>query len=213
MNDSPVLWYLNRATGVVCLVLFTLVMLLGIAVRLRGRLPGLPRFGTVWLHRDISLTAVAFLAAHIVTAAADSYVSIGLTDALVPFVSGYQPLWTGLGTVAFDLMLAVTVTSLVRVRLGRRIWRAVHWLAYASWPVAVAHGIGIGTDAGAGWALWLTMGCVAAVAVAVGVRVMKGVRDSQEQQPATILAAATARDRVPAVSAPGGSARTPRTGA
>jgi predicted ferric reductase len=205
MSDSAVLWYLNRATGIVCLVLFTLVMLLGIAVRLQGRLPGLPRFGTIGLHRNISLTSVVFLAVHIVSAVADSYVSISPTDALVPFVSGYQPLWTGLGTVALDLMLAVTVTSLIRVRLGHRIWRAVHWLAYASWPVAVAHGIGIGTDSGSGWALWLTLGCVAVVALAVALRVMNGVRGAQEQQPATILAAAGSdRGRIPS----GTSART-----
>lgn len=46
MSDE-ILWYANRATGAVCLVLFTVVVLLGIAVRLRTRIPGLPRFGTV----------------------------------------------------------------------------------------------------------------------------------------------------------------------
>lgn len=52
--SSEILWYANRATGAVCLVLFTVVVLLGIAVRLRTRLPGLPRFGTVNLHRTLS---------------------------------------------------------------------------------------------------------------------------------------------------------------
>jgi predicted ferric reductase len=131
-------------------VLFSAVMLLGIAVRLRTRLPGLPRFGTSDLHRNLSLLSVAFLGAHIVTAVVDSYVSIGWLAVLVPFASGYQPLWTGLGTVAFDLLLAVAATSLLRVRLGHRVWRGVHWLAYASWPVAVVHGVGIGTDSSTG---------------------------------------------------------------
>jgi predicted ferric reductase len=164
------LWYLNRATGVVSLVLFTAVVLLGVGVHLRTRLPGLPRFGTVTLHRSVSLIAVVFLGLHIVTAVADSYVSISVADVVVPFAGSYEPLWLGLGTVAFDLMLAVVATSLLRARLGHRTWRAVHWLAYASWPLAVVHGLGIGTDLASGWLLWLGIGCVAAVAAALVAR-------------------------------------------
>jgi predicted ferric reductase len=189
MSDPAVVWYLNRATGIVSLVLLSAVMLLGIAVRLRTRLPGLPRFATSGLHRNLSLLSVAFLCAHIVTAVVDGYVSIGWVDVLVPFASGYQPWWTGLGTVAFDLLLAVLVTSLLRMRLGHRVWRAVHWTAYASWPVAVAHGVGIGTDSGT-WALWLTVGCVALVLAAVAVRVVGDARRSRRDQPASVLATA-----------------------
>jgi predicted ferric reductase len=178
------LWYVNRATGVVCLVLFTAVVLLGVAVHLRTRFPGLPRFGTVALHRGVSLVAMVFLGAHIASAVADSYVSISLTDVLVPFVGSYDPLWLGLGTVAFDLLLAVVVTSLLRARLGHRVWRAVHWLAYASWPRAVVHGLGIGTDLASGWMLWLTAGCVAAVAVGL---VLRTVPAPRRDRPADIL--------------------------
>uniref|UniRef100_A0AAU1ZUS7 Ferric reductase-like transmembrane domain-containing protein n=1 Tax=Streptomyces sp. NBC_00093 TaxID=2975649 RepID=A0AAU1ZUS7_9ACTN len=172
---SETLWYANRATGAVCLVLFTVVVLLGIAVRLRAKLPGLPRFGTVSLHRTLSLSATAFLAFHIAAAVIDGYVDITLLDAVVPFVSDYQPLWLGLGTVALDLMLAVLITSLLRARLGHRTWRAVHWLAYASWPIALVHGIGIGTDTGADWMTWLTVSCVAAVLAAFGIRTAHAV--------------------------------------
>ncbi|WP_329270208.1 ferric reductase-like transmembrane domain-containing protein [Streptomyces sp. NBC_01451] len=183
---SETLWYANRATGAVCLVLFTVVVLLGIAVRLRGRLPGLPRFGTVSLHRTLSLSATAFLVLHIAAAVIDGYVDITPLDALVPFVSDYQPLWLGLGTVALDLMLAVLVTSLLRARLGHRTWRAVHWLAYVSWPVALVHGIGIGTDTGADWMTWLTVSCVAAVLLAFGIRTAHAARASR-RTPAALL--------------------------
>jgi predicted ferric reductase len=176
------LWYVNRATGLICLMLFTTVVLLGVAVRTRTRLPGLPRFGTVALHRSVSLISLVFLGAHIASAVADSYVSIGLTDVLVPFVGDYEPLWLGLGTVAFDLLLAVAVTSLLRARLGQRTWRAVHWLAYVSWPSAVIHGLGIGTDSG--WTRWLTVGCVTAVAAAL---VLRTVRETGPGKPADIL--------------------------
>ncbi|MER5796179.1 ferric reductase-like transmembrane domain-containing protein [Streptomyces sp. NPDC001980] len=183
---SETLWYANRATGAVCLVLFTVVVLLGIAVRLRTRLPGLPRFGTMSLHRTLSLSATAFLALHITTAVVDGYVSISPLDALVPFASDYQPLWLGLGTVALDLLLAVLVTSLLRDRLGHRTWRAVHWLAYASWPVALIHGIGIGTDAGTDWMTWLTVTCVATVVTAFALRAAQAVRAAR-RTPAALL--------------------------
>ncbi|MFD3588480.1 ferric reductase-like transmembrane domain-containing protein [Streptomyces sp. NPDC058683] len=183
---SETLWYANRATGAVCLVLFTVVVLLGIAVRLRTRLPGLPRFGTVALHRSLSLSATAFLALHITAAVVDGYVAISPLDALVPFVSDYQPLWLGLGTVALDLLLAVLVTSLLRDRLGHRTWRAVHRLAYVSWPVALVHGIGIGTDAGTDWMTWLTVACAATVITAFALRTAQAVRASR-QTPAALL--------------------------
>ncbi|MFE7272637.1 ferric reductase-like transmembrane domain-containing protein [Streptomyces sp. NPDC057623] len=190
---SETLWYANRATGAVCLVLFTVVVLLGIAVRLRTRLPGLPRFGTVSLHRALSLSATAFLALHIAFAVFDSYVGITALDVLVPFASAYQPLWLGLGTVALDLMLAVLVTSLLRERVGRRTWRAVHWLAYASWPVALIHGIGIGTDTGTDWMTWLTITCVAAVLTAGGIRVAHCARAARRTPAALLRAAEGAR--------------------
>ncbi|MFD4528891.1 ferric reductase-like transmembrane domain-containing protein [Streptomyces sp. NPDC058470] len=179
MTDPAILWYANRATGAICLVLFTVVVLLGTAVRLRARLPGLPRFGTVTLHRTLSLSALAFLALHITTAVVDGYVNITVLDVLVPFTSAYQPLWLGLGTVALDLMIALVVTSLLRARIGPRTWRAVHWLAYASWPIALIHGIGIGTDTGSAWMLWLTISCVTAALTAFGIRVAHAARESR----------------------------------
>jgi predicted ferric reductase len=191
--DSAVMWYAGQATGIVCLVLFTLVMVLGIGVRERARIPRMPRLATVALHRSLSLLAVAFLTVHVVTAVADSYVHISPLASVVPFSSSYRPLWVGLGTVAVDLMLAVVVTSLLRARLGRRFWRAVHWLAYASWPVAVLHGVKLGNGTGhlmSGWMLWLTAGCVGAVLAAVLYRLTSARRLST---PASVLAAAGAQ--------------------
>ena len=137
ITSSTALWYASRATGVVALVLLTVVVVLGILVNRRGRLPGLPRFATTSLHRSMSLLAVAFTAVHVLTAIADPYVAIGIAAAVIPFTSAYKPLWIGLGAVSLDIIAALIVTSLARARIGRRTWRAVHWLAYASWPVAL----------------------------------------------------------------------------
>ena len=190
---SETLWYANRATGAVCLVLCTVVVLLGIAVRLRARVPGLPRFGTMSLHRTLSLSATAFLALHVAAAIVDGYVGITFVDAVIPFVSDYRPRWLGLGTVALDLLLAVVVTSLLRARLGHRTWRAVHRLAYVSWPVALVHGIGIGTDTGADWMTWLTVACVATVTAAFAARLAHAARAARRTPAALLRAAEGAR--------------------
>lgn len=139
-------WYLSRAGGFVSLAAFTAAMALGLLTAGRVASPRWPRFATEALHRNTSLFAIAMVAVHAVAITADEYVQITLLDVVVPFLSGYLPLWVGLGALAFDAMLAVVVTSLLRARLGFRAWRAVHWLAYAGWPVALAHTIGIGTD-------------------------------------------------------------------
>jgi hypothetical protein len=104
----------------------------------------------------------------------DSFAPIGWVSTVVPFTSPYRRLWLGLGTVAVDLLLAVTASSLLRHRITPHSWRALHWLAYASWPLAVAHGLGTGTDPHLGWVLLLVVGCVAAVVGAVGWRLVSG---------------------------------------
>jgi methionine sulfoxide reductase heme-binding subunit len=173
ITSSTALWYASRATGVVSLVLLSAVMIIGILVNRQGRLPGLPRFAVLGLHRNLSLLAVAFVAVHVITAVADSYVSISLAAAVIPFVSSYEPLWLGLGAVSLDLMIAVIVTSLLRRHIGRRAWRAVHWLAYASWPVAVVHGIFSSKDLQSGPLLYLAVACIAAVIGALAWRVIR----------------------------------------
>jgi sulfoxide reductase heme-binding subunit YedZ len=170
ITQSTALWYASRATGVVCLVLFTAVLLLGVLVNRQGRLPGLPRFAVTGLHRSLSLLAVAFLAIHVITAVADGYVSIRLAAAIIPFTSSYEPLQIGLGAIALDLIAALVITSLLRARIGRRVWRAVHWLAYAVFPVAVLHSVTSAKDLRSGYLLGLTAVCVLAAVAAVSYR-------------------------------------------
>jgi sulfoxide reductase heme-binding subunit YedZ len=172
-GPSP-LWYATRATGVVALVLLTATVVLGVAGTARFATPRWPRVITAQLHRNLSLLAVVFVAAHVVTTVLDPYAPIGWISAVVPFASSYRTFWLGLGTVAFDMLLAVVVTSLLRARLGYRSWRAVHWLGYACWPVALWHGLGTGTDSKLSWLLALDAACVVAVAVAAGWRLSLG---------------------------------------
>ena len=162
---SP-LWYTARATGVVALILLTLTVALGVAGSTRLSPLGLPRLVRSGLHRNISLLSVAFVATHVLTTVLDPYAAISITSALVPFSSHYRPFWLSLGTIAFDMVLALVLTSMVRTRLSYRTWRAVHWLAYASWPIALWHGLGTGSDSRVSWLLILDGVCVLVVAAA-----------------------------------------------
>jgi methionine sulfoxide reductase heme-binding subunit len=182
ITASTLPWYISRATGVVALLLLTAVMLIGILINLQGRLPGLPRFAVTNLHRNLSLMAVVFIVIHVVTAVLDGYVSIPLVSGVIPFTSGYEGFWLGLGAISFDLMLALIATSLIRGRLSRRLWKAVHWLAYASWPVAFAHSIGSSTDLQGGLLLGLAVVCAAALAAALVWRLVTVAREVPRAQ-------------------------------
>ena len=167
-------WYLTRGTGVVALILLTLSVALGVANVRRLRTERVPRFVIDAVHRNVSLLAMAFLLIHILTSVLDSFAPISLVNAVIPFTGSYRPLWLGLGAVAFDLLLAVVITSLVRQRFGYRTWRAIHWAAYASWPVALLHGLGTGSDTKTGWMLTIFGGCVIVMIVAVVARATAG---------------------------------------
>jgi Ferric reductase like transmembrane component len=174
-SGGTALWYLARGSGVVSLVFLTVSVLLGITTSFRWSSPRWPRFVIEFIHRNVSLLVVVFLAIHIVTVVTDSFAPIGWKDAVVPFVSAYRPLWLGFGALAFDLVIALVVTSLLRHRIGFSAWRIVHWLAYACWPVAVIHGLGTGSDTKSGVILLFTAACVVTVLIAISLRLVTGL--------------------------------------
>jgi predicted ferric reductase len=165
-GPSP-LWYATRAAGTASLVLLTVTVVLGVTAAGRYAPSRVGRFEVAALHRNVSLLTLVFLALHIVTAIADSFTHIGWPATVIPFASSYRPLWVGLGAVALDLLLAVAVTSAFRLRIGQRLWKAVHWTAYACWPFALFHAAGTGTDTRLSLQLALYAACLAAVLGAV----------------------------------------------
>jgi DMSO/TMAO reductase YedYZ heme-binding membrane subunit len=176
-SSTTLLWYLARATGVTALVLLTISMVLGIVTSVRWSSARWPRFATQAVHRNVSLLALVVMVLHISTVVVDGFAPIGWKDAVIPFVAGYRSLWLGFGAIAFDLVLALTVTSLLRHRIGARTWRVVHWLSYLCWPLVVLHGFGSGTDAKLSLVLVVSIACVVAVVLAVWWRVAVGWPD------------------------------------
>ena len=134
--------------------------------------------------------AVVFIGLHVLTAVTDSYVNIPLTAVVVPLASPYEPIWVGLGAVSLDITVAVVVTSLLRRHLSRRVWRAVHLLAYLSWPVAWLHSITASHDLLHGWMFVIGIGCALLVVVAVGWRLAAAARDVPRAQRVSLLMSA-----------------------
>jgi methionine sulfoxide reductase heme-binding subunit len=167
-------WYLTRSTGAVSLILLTLALVLGVIDVGRWSSVAWPRFVVDSLHRNASLLALAFLGVHIVTAVLDSFAPISIVNAVIPFTGSYRPFWLGLGALSFDMIVAVIATSLMRRSMGHSTWRAVHWLVYASWPIALLHGFGTGSDVKSTWMLAISVLCLIAVVAAVLVRVAAG---------------------------------------
>ncbi len=173
-GGSQGLWLVSRASGLILLVAFTAVFVLGVSTRTGARSRKWPRFAVAELHRTLSLFAVALLGLHVATAVLDPYVSIGWLATVLPFTSHYETLAIGAGTLAVDLGGAVLITSLLRGRLGLRTWRAVHYLAYLAWPVAFVHAIRAASyDQHLWWVALVEWGSLAAVATAVIVRLVQ----------------------------------------
>jgi predicted ferric reductase len=172
MSPLPGLWYLNRATGLVLLVLITVTLVLGLLARHSGRSRFWPRFATHQLHQNLAILSVSLLTAHVGAAVVDSYVPIRAVDAVVPFVSAYRPVWLGLGTLASTALLMAILSASTRHTSTRGTWRAFHLLVYLAWPLALLHGFGTGTDTRSVPVLLVSFGCLAAVLIAAGIRLV-----------------------------------------
>ncbi len=177
MSTVNALWYLGRGTGTVALVMFTLTLVLGIATRSGRRAAGLDRFGVADLHRTAALTGTGLVAVHLATLLFDPYAQLRLLDLVLPFAGSYRAVWLGLGTTAVDVLLVLVATSLLRHRVGPRVFRAVHWSAYALWPLALAHGLGTGTDAATWWFRAIAVSCAVAVGGTLVWRLSVGYRE------------------------------------
>ena len=168
------LWFAARGAGIVSLLLSTAVVCLGLVTSMRWQRPGWPRFLTVALHRQVALLSVVFVGVHVAAAVFDPFTCLGLVAAAVPLASSYRPIPVAFGVVSLYLLTAVIVTSLVRDRIGLRVWRAVHWAAYAAWPMAVIHSLYAGSDAFAPWMIAIATACVVSVLIAFALRVRSG---------------------------------------
>jgi methionine sulfoxide reductase heme-binding subunit len=192
LTSNSIDWYAARAGGVVAYVLLTAVVLLGLSMSSRQRLDRWPRFALEDVHRFGGLLVGAFLVIHIGTIAIDSYLPFSLTSLAVPLVSSYRPLWTALGIVSAELLIALAITNHYRDRIGRRLWRRAHYLNFVVWGAATAHGLGSGTDRSTLWLLTIEAIAVACVCGATAWRALGQRATGTARRGGAIAAAAVA---------------------
>jgi len=173
--DSPSwYWYATRGLGAATLLVLTGAVVLGIVTATGWVGARTPAFVAADLHRNLSLLAIFLLTAHIVTTVLDPFAHISVRDVIIPVGAAYRPVWLGLGVAATWILVGVAGTSLLRDRVGSRLWRLIHWVAYASWPLAVIHGLGTGSDAQAPWLIGVVTACIVAVLFALVFRLRQG---------------------------------------
>lgn len=170
LTDGPLLWYLNRGSGVVLLLLFTVSTVLGVLSAREGRRRLVPGIVTQGLHRNLTLLCLALLTGHVATAVVDTYVDIRWWQAISPVGATYRPLWLAAGALALDAVVMLVATSVVRERIPHRVWRGLHWTGYVAWGLAMVHAAGIGTDVSSVWGRRIGLGCLGVVLLAIVVR-------------------------------------------
>jgi len=161
--NAHLAWDIARAGGFVAFALLTVAVCLGLAVSLRLTSSRWPRFVTNDLHQYLTVLAIAFLAVHITGVVLDPYAHISLVQAIIPFSASWRPLPLSLGIVAFELMIALWLSSRFRARIGYHAWRRLHYLTFAVFVAALLHGMYSGTDSQQPWATGLYVVAMAAV--------------------------------------------------
>ncbi|MGZ4320193.1 MAG: ferric reductase-like transmembrane domain-containing protein [Gaiellaceae bacterium] len=173
LTTSPVDWYAARAAGVAAYLLLSTVVCLGITMAGKKRLERWPKFALEDVHRFGGLLVGTFVIIHVTTIAIDAYLPFSIASIVVPFVAVYRPIFTALGIVAAELLLALAVTNHYRDRLPYRFWRRAHYLHFAVWTGVTVHGLGSGTDRSTPWLIGIFAACVAAVLAAIAWRFLR----------------------------------------
>jgi methionine sulfoxide reductase heme-binding subunit len=162
-------WEMIRITGLVALAFLTMSVALGIAgPAVRN---ATSRLVSVSMHLTAAVAGISLVLAHIVFAILDTWVSVPLAAAVVPGASQWETLWVGVGTVAFDLLLVLAVTSAMRQQ-APGLWRKAHIVAYPMWGLVWIHTLAVGTDAGTPLMIVMAAASAGLVTAAIVVRRM-----------------------------------------
>lgn len=179
---SEAFWALGRSTGLIALGLLTLAVVIGVVARSGRPAVGMPRFAVQAVHRATALTAVVFVGLHVTSLFFDPYAQLRLVDVLVPFHAARNPFWVGLGTATVDLLIAVTITGLLRTRIGPHAFHIIHVSTYVLWPMALLHAIGSGSDVAEPWFIIPVLGALAAVSAACAWRLSPKFHDRSAER-------------------------------
>lgn len=165
LGDKPkAYWYLSRGSAFAAFVLVWLSMVFGLLItnKLARMWPGGPT--AFDLHQYTSLLGLGFILFHVLILLGDRYINYNLAQMLLPFGSeNYKTVWVGLGQIGFYTLLLVSFTFYVRRAITQRAFRIIHFVSFASFMLALVHGLWSGTDASSMWATslyWVSAGSV-----------------------------------------------------
>jgi predicted ferric reductase len=149
-GQTKAYWYMARAGGIMGYILLWLSVVWGLILSTKiteGLVPAPLAYG---LHEFLSLGTILFATFHALILLGDSYIKFTIFHLTIPFSAPYEPLWTGLGTLGFYLSAVLTGSFYLRKQIGQKVWRALHYLTFGAYLLALVHGIMAGTDSRVG---------------------------------------------------------------
>ena len=150
-GDTPAFWYLSRVSALIGYFFMWLSMIWGLLLStklVKSRISPALIFGT---HELLALMGMGFALFHAFILLGDSYLKFRLSDILVPFSSSFQTVPIGIGTLSLYLYGLLMVSFYIRKRIGKKVWRALHYTTFLAFIAVTAHGLFVGTDS----AFWL----------------------------------------------------------
>jgi methionine sulfoxide reductase heme-binding subunit len=151
---QAVTWDVARAGGFMSYILLVLSVVAGLALSMQLQSPSRwPRLVNNELHNFLALLGTVFLAVHVLAVWVDPFVKFGWREVFIPFVSQYNAPWMAIGIVSMYLGIAVGISTLLRPRIGYKVWRYIHYTTFGVFVLATFHGIGTGTDTLTWWGL------------------------------------------------------------
>jgi len=158
-------WYVARSAGIVAYMLMSTSVVIGVLMSARARFTW-PRFAVEEVHRFLAILTGVFIVLHGVALLADRVVPISVMQLVIPFRTAYRPFGVGLGITSALLLLAVSISNLLRKKMPFRFWRRIHYVTLAVWLTATGHGLLAGTDRQDFWFISLVAVAVCTVALA-----------------------------------------------
>jgi methionine sulfoxide reductase heme-binding subunit len=154
------IWIAIRATGLTGYFLLTISLLMGIYSHIPRKKGPILAF-----HQAIGQVALLFIGIHAYLLIFDNYEPYSVTALLIPFTAAYEPVLSGMGTIAAYLLVIVLLSSDFMKKVGRSFWKKTHYLVFPLWFLSAIHGLFLGTDAGSIWAETLYGGTVLIVSM------------------------------------------------
>ena len=174
MTTDQFLWVLARVAGLGSYAALAVAMVTGIALR-TAVLDWLGSNRVLRsLHEYTTVLWIPLAAIHLGALLLDSTARIGVLDLVVPFHAAYGTLAIGLGALAVDLLLVVTVSALLKRQIRPDLWKWLHRLAYAAFGLIFLHAVLSGTDFSDPAVSAITWGVAAALLALGFARVMWG---------------------------------------